>query len=261
MQDYISRYYEGYDEDGRLASKFGQVEFLTTMHYVEKYIRPGMKILEIGAGTGRYSHTLARQGYSVTAVELVQKNIDIMNSKTLPGEDITVLQGNALDLDMLEDESFDIVLLLGPMYHLYEERDQKQALGEAFRVTKKGGVLMTAYCISDLSVLEYGFVKGNIHSLIEKGLLDTETFKTYSTPAEVFQLYRRADIENLMGGFEFRRLNYVATDMMTRLIRDTVNRMDDATFALYMKYHLAVCEREDMTGATNHSLDIVKKCL
>ncbi len=73
----LTRFYSGYDEDSRLQSRHGSVEYLTTMRYVEKYLSPGMRILEIGAGTGRYSHVLARKGYRVDAVELVQHNIDL----------------------------------------------------------------------------------------------------------------------------------------------------------------------------------------
>ena len=58
---YITDFYNHYDEDARLASKHGSVEFLTTMRYIQAYIKPGSRILEIGAGTGRYSHALARQ--------------------------------------------------------------------------------------------------------------------------------------------------------------------------------------------------------
>ena len=68
---YIIDYYNNYDEDSRLSPRHGTVEFLTTMRYIEKYIKPGSRVLEIGAGTGRYSHTLARLGYTVDAVELV----------------------------------------------------------------------------------------------------------------------------------------------------------------------------------------------
>ena len=75
---YLIDFYRHYDEDGRLASRHGSVEFLTTMHYIEKYLRPGFRILEIGAGTGRYSHALARRGYEVSAVELVEHNIEVL---------------------------------------------------------------------------------------------------------------------------------------------------------------------------------------
>ena len=74
---YLIEFYNHYDEDQRLVPKHGSVEFLTTMRYIEKYICPGNRVLEIGAGTGRYSHALARQGYSVDGVELVKHNIDV----------------------------------------------------------------------------------------------------------------------------------------------------------------------------------------
>ena len=86
----LSEYYGSYDEDNRLCSRHGSVEFLTTMRYAQNYLKPGMRVLEIGAATGRYSHTLARQGYKVDAVELVQHNIDIFHANTQPGEDVRV---------------------------------------------------------------------------------------------------------------------------------------------------------------------------
>ena len=132
----LTQFYENYDEEGRLMSRHGQVEFLTTMRYIEKYLQPGMRILEIGAATGRYSHALARMGYRVDAVELVQHNIDIFNSLTQPGENVTIRQGDARELSFLGDGQYDIVLLLGPMYHLFTVEDQKRALSEALRVTK-----------------------------------------------------------------------------------------------------------------------------
>lgn len=68
----IKDYYNNYDEENRLLSRYGMVEFATTMNYIEKYLTPNAKIIEIGAGTGRYSHTLAQKGYTVDAVELVE---------------------------------------------------------------------------------------------------------------------------------------------------------------------------------------------
>ena len=88
MEPDLNQFYEDYDEDGRLLTRAGNVEFTTTMHFIGKYLRPGMRILEVGAATGRYSHTLARMGYRVDAVELVQHNIDIFREKTQPGENV-----------------------------------------------------------------------------------------------------------------------------------------------------------------------------
>ena len=63
----------------------------------------------------------------------------------------------------------------------------------------------------------------------------------------------------LMSEFNVKRLHYVATDMLTRYIADAVDAMDDSTFEEYMRYHLCICERPDMIGATNHMLDIFRK--
>jgi len=95
---YLTEYYNKGGEEGRLASRHGSVEFLTTMSYVERYMKPGARIIEVGAGTGRYSHALAKQGYSVDAVELTQSNIDVFRQNTEPNEQITITQGNALNL-------------------------------------------------------------------------------------------------------------------------------------------------------------------
>jgi len=181
-QDYLTDYYNRFDEDGRLQTRFGHVEFLTTMTYVEKYLWPGARILEIGAGTGRYSHALARMGYEVDAVELVERNVELFQQMTQPEEKITIRQGNATDLSDFASEAYDIVLLLGPMYHLFDRADQKKALSEAIRVTKRGGVIFCAYCMADPSILQHGFIKGNIHSLVEKGMLNPQSFEAFSHP-------------------------------------------------------------------------------
>lgn len=132
-------------------------------------------------------------------------------------------------------------------------------MSEAVRVTKEGGIIFTAYCISDASILCYGFMGGHLNELIDKGLLDTDTFMAFSTPAEIFQLYRKEDIDELISHFNVSRLHYVATDLATNYIRETIDAMDEETFKLYLKYHFAICERSDLVGATHHSLDIVRK--
>ena len=135
---YLIDFYNNYDEDRRLALRHGSVEFLTTMHYIEKYIKPGDRVFEAGAGTGRYSHALARQGYTVDALELVEHNIEIFRKNIQADEKITITQGNALDLSAFPDNTYNITLLLGPLYHLYSIEDKRRALREAIRVTKQG---------------------------------------------------------------------------------------------------------------------------
>lgn len=255
----LTDYYSEYDEDSRLRSQHGMVEFLTTMRYIEKYLKPGMRILEIGAGTGRYSHALAQKGYPVDAVELVQHNIDIFREKTLPGEHVTIRQGNATDLHMLETDTYDITLLLGPMYHLFTVEEQKKALAEAIRVTKKGGIVFAAYCGNDASMVQFCFRRGMLREKRYRDLVDPVTFKASSDPAELFVLYRREDIDALMTGFPVQRLHYVGTDMAANYMRTEVDAMEEDFFALYLRYHYAICERADMVGVSHHLLDIFRK--
>jgi SAM-dependent methyltransferase len=257
---YLFDYYNNYNEDGRFASRHGSVEFLTTMRYIERYLKPGCRILEIGAATGRYSHALAGKGYTVDAVELVEHNIEVFLQNTHPDEKITVIQGNAMDLSGFSDSTYDVTLLLGPLYHLYNLEDKRRAVCEAIRVTKRGGIVFAAYIISDGCILDEGFRRGNINiaAYIEKGLIDPQTFIARSEPKEIFELVRKEYIDELMSVFSTTRLHYVATDGYTQCMRETVDAMDEETFNLYLRYHFATCEREDLAGITSHALDIFK---
>ena len=255
----LTDFYTNYDEDGRLLSKHGQVEYRTTMRYIEKYLKPGMCLLEVGAATGRYSHALAQMGYRVDAVELIQHNIDLFNLNTQPGEDVTIRQGDARDMSFFEDETFDMVLVLGPMYHLFTVEDQKLALSEAIRVTKPGGTIFAAYCGNEATMVQYCFGRGMIRDPHLRSLIDPVTFKASSDPAELFELYRREDIDALMGNFNVERLHYLGTDMATNYMRSTIDEMDEELFDLYLQYHFAICERADLVGASHHILDVFRK--
>ncbi len=257
----LVNYYSNYDEDGRLEAKHGQVEFLTTMRFIDHYLFPGAQVVEIGAGTGRYSRTIADRGYQVEAVELVQSNIEIFKAALKPEQKINITQANALDLSVFADESFDITLLLGPMYHLFTHNDKQQTISEAIRVTKPGGVVFVSYCISDGSIVLSGFQRKvfDVADYIRRGKINPDTFDTLSVPEDIFELVRKEDVDRLMSGFVVERLHYVATDLFTNYMRETVDAMTDEEFAVYMRYHFAVCERADMLGVTHHSLDIFRK--
>ena len=137
-EDLVRKLYKRYAEEERLTqSKVGKVEFLTNVHYIEKYIRSGDKILDIGAGTGEYSLYFSGKGYQVSALELSEKNIEVFRRKIDPNDSIDLVQGNALDLSRYDDETFDIVLVFGPLYHLHNDEDKLKCIQEAKRVCKK----------------------------------------------------------------------------------------------------------------------------
>ena len=259
MDTELKQFYENYDEEGRLLSRAGNVEFSTTMHFIEKYLRPGMRILEVGAATGRYSHTLARMGYRVDAVELVQHNIDIFNSLTQPGEDVTVRQGDARDLSCFADDTFDLTLVLGPMYHLFEESDRRKALREAVRVTKKGGVIFAAYCMLDASILCYCFARNQLNELIREDRIDLTDFTQIRSSLDYFCLDRKESIDALREGLDVTQLHFVAADGYTNHMRDALAQMDEQTYEMFLRYHLTTCERPDMVGISHHTIDIFRK--
>ena len=258
---YLIEYYNKGGENGRLASRHGSVEFLTSMCYIEQYLKPDSRIIEIDAGTGRYSHALARKDYAVDAVELVEHNIEVFRQNTQSNENITITQGNALDLSKFSDNTYEITLLLGPMYHLFTKEDKQKAISEAIRVTKQGGMVFVAYCISDPSILVSGFKykSFNVQEFMDKGLIDPQTFAASSEPALLFEIVRKEDIDDLMSAFPVTRLHYVATDGYAFHMKEEIDLMDDTEFDLYLRYHFATCERGDMVGLTAHSLDIFRK--
>lgn len=258
---YLIDFYNHYDEDSRLGQRHGSVEFLTTMRYIRRYLRPGSRVLEIGAGTGRYSHALARQGCAVDAVELVAHNIEVFCKNTLPGEAVSIVQGNALNLSSFPDDRYDVTLLLGPLYHLYTKEDKRQALREAIRVTKPGGVIFAAYVITDGWLMDEGFHRRlfSAAEYIRDGKLGAESFAVRAQPEDLFELVRKEDVDELMSVFPTTRLHYVAADGCASLLREAIDAMDDEAFQLYLRYHFFLCERADFCGMTNHALDIFQK--
>lgn len=258
--DYLEEYYSNYNEEGRLLSNHGQVEYLTTMKYIHELLGENKekKLVEIGAGTGRYSVTLAKEGYSVDAVELTNHNLQILRSKLDGTENIRTYQENALELSQFQNESFDLTLVLGPMYHLYSEEDKIQALKEAVRITKAGGHICVAYCMNDSVLIQEAFIRGNVKELLANHMI-TADFHCISKPEDLFEMVRVEDIYRLTNNLPVEREKLIATDGATNYMREIIDGMDEETFALWMKYHLATCERMDLIGATNHSLDILKK--
>ena len=257
-QNIVTQFYNSISEEDRLQDKHGQVEFCTTMKYIHEYLKPGMRVLEIGAGTGRYSLALAGEGYEVDAVELVERNIEVFRFKMQKENQVRLIQGNAMDLSAYADETFDITLSLGPMYHLFDEKSKRKALEEAIRVTKKNGMIFIAYCMNEATMIQYCFQKETIWEDRKKGLL-SEDFHWTANENDAFALMRPDEITALTKDYPVKRIKLIATDGATRYMDDIVDNMSDELFELYYKYHLSVCERQDLIGASNHTLDILQK--
>ena len=258
MADILNDYYMKFCEDKRLTRRHGQVEYITSMKYIHEYLGEDKKakLLDVGAGTGRYSVALANECYDVTAVELVKHNLGTLKAK---GSSAKAFQGTALDLSRFPENYFDVTLIFGPMYHLFTFEDKVKALTEAKRVTKKGGTILVAYCMNEFSVITYCFRQNNIKECIEKGKLSKD-FQTLSDPEDLFSYVRIEDIEKISeeaGGL--KRIKLISADGPADYLRPELKAMDEETFKLFVEYHLATCERPELLGAAAHTLDILRK--
>lgn len=251
----LENYYGKFCEDKRLLRKHGQVEFRTSMKYIHDYLKKGDRILDIGAGTGRYSVALSNEGYEVDAIELVKYNLGMLKAKK---SNVRAYQGTALDLSRFADETFDVTLLFGPMYHLFTYEDKLKALTEAKRVTKTNGIILVAYVMNDYSVLVHGFRDGHIKEAIKSGKIDDD-FQTQTNIDDLYSYVRIDLINQLNQDSNLERIKIIAADGPADYMRPILNKMDDEEFELFMQYHLTTCERMDLIGASSHTLDILRK--
>lgn len=253
----IEKYYNKFNEHKRLLSRHGQVEFAVTMKFIKACIdnRKNLNILDIGAGTGRYSSALYEFGHNITAVELVKKNLSVLKENY---PNITAIQGNALNLKKIKDESFDITLLFGPMYHLFTTEDKLKALQEAKRVTKKGGYILVAYLMNEYAVITYAFKEGNLKKCLKENKLSAD-FKCVTSQEDLYSYIRLNDINKLNEKANLKRKKIIAVDGATDYIRPIINKMTEEEFKIYLDYQMSICEFPELIGASSHTLDILIK--
>lgn len=249
----VNRTYDVFDEAKRLSTKAGKVEFITTVRYIEKYLKPGDKILDVGAGTGAYSIYFSRNGYEISALELADANVAAFRKRIMPGDCIDLVQGNALDLSRYPDKHFDIVLVLGPLYHLERKEDKQRCIEEAKRVCKDGGKIFFAFISNDMVILtelmyNEKFFFGDTY--------DHDSFKVYDFPFVFNTLDEMREILH-RGGVKI--LDEVASDGVSELLEGHINALEEESYEQYLRYHFYTCEKPEMLGRSNHLLFVTEK--
>ena len=253
-EDNLIKYYNKFNEDKRLNTKHGQIEFKTAIHYIDKFIKKNNRILDIGAGTGKYSVYYSTKGYDVTAVELVKHNLKVIEKNN---KDIKCIHANALDLSMIKDNTYDITLLFGPMYHLISYEDKLKALNEAKRVTKKNGYIFISYCMNEYALITHGFINNNIINEIDNKRVNKD-YKITSKEDDLYSFVRLEDINKLLKDSKLKREIILSQDGCAEFIKKVINKMDDKTLDIFFDYHLKTCERPELLGSGRHILDILK---
>lgn len=271
----LEQYYNKFHEEHRLTTRHGLVEFNTTLFLIEQAVKmyktdsdgnssakdssesasAPLKIADIGAGTGRYSIELCHRGYDVTAVELVKHNLEILRSKH---ENIKTWQGDARNLSFLDDETFDITLLFGPLYHLHGDDEKLKAIKEAQRITKKGGYILIAYVMNEYSVISYCFKEHKWAEVAAKGGL-SQDFHTILTEDDLYDYVRVDDINRLNSLAGLERIKIISADGAADYMRRELNEMSEEEFKAFLDFQKAICERPELLGAGSHCVDLCRR--
>jgi ubiquinone/menaquinone biosynthesis C-methylase UbiE len=141
-EERVARYY---DEDifeaelQRLPREF-PIEMETTRRMLARWIPPGASVAEIGVGGGHYTEWLVRHGCRVHLVDISRRLLETVAAK-IPSGLLGMTRASATDLSALKSSGFDIVLLMGPLYHLLALEERRRAVAESARLLKRGGVL------------------------------------------------------------------------------------------------------------------------
>ncbi len=254
----IEKYYNKHKEDHRLTTRHGMVEFLVSMKYIHDFLpekKEGFKIADIGAGTGRYSVALANEGWDVTAVELVRHNLEILEGKHAR---VKCWPGDARDLSFLPDETFDLTIFFGPLYHLHGDEERLKAYGEVKRITKPGGLILAAYVMNDYSVITYCFREERINGLFETGHID-ESFHVQPSEEELYEYVRLEDVDRLNALAGVERVKIFSPDGPSDYMRRELNAMSQESFDRFVEYQMLNAERPELLGAGSHLVDVVRK--
>ena len=246
--------YKFFDEDSRLKSKFGTVEKLTTIREIDKVINLNTKMLDIGAGTGVYTINYADKVSEIYAFEPAENNFLKLNEnlKNYNFNNVITKQLNSLELEILPDDYFDIVLLFGPLYHLSNKEHQLKTLNDAIRVCKNGGHIFIAFINHDMVPITETYYNFNY---FEKGAYNKETQRVRNRP---FIFFTIDESKSLVEESGLKIESIIASDGFSELLSEKIEKMSYVAYENYLQWHFNHCKNKELLGATNHLLFVTK---
>ena len=146
VKETVRRFYNSNSQGEWERLERHPIEFAVTRHFLDRYVKPGDRVLDIGGGPGRYSLYLAEQGCDVTLLDLSDENVHFAEKEAdRRGLTLKAVQGDACIADQVVSGCYDHVLLMGPMYHLLEETQRSEAVAAALRLLRPDGLLFVSF--------------------------------------------------------------------------------------------------------------------
>jgi len=239
------------------------VEYAITCRYIDRYIEPNTKVLDIGGGPGRYSLYLAEKGCDVTLIDL--SDVNIAFAKERADEQHLLLNticGDACVADSLVCDQYDHILLMGPLYHLPDEADRIKAINAAINLLKKGGLLFSAFISSYAAVWDF-LVR------IPENILDPEQEKYYALMSKDLdfsgisftQSYciRPQGVNKFMEQFPLDKLHLVGCESILALRNRELLQEPPEVLQKWIDFAVELCERESLLSMSHHFLHIGRK--
>ena len=237
-------------------------EFAVTRRAMAEYLPPPpARVLDCGGGPGRYAIHLARLGYPVTLFDLSAANLDLARAKareagvTLDG----YIHGSALDLSQFADGSFDVVLLLGPLYHLVQPEERCQAVREARRVLRPGGCLLAGF-ITLFAPFRDAIAKGYLreHAGGPEGtlkLLETQVHRVAYTGDFTDAWFSHPDeVRPLMESAGLREIALLGVEGLVAGHEQHIRELDEADFEFWADLNYRFSREPSLLGAADHLL-------
>lgn len=251
--DTITAYYNASDEYHRLKKdRHSQIEYLITMKYLQEVIPESSRILDCCAGPGVYAFELAKQ-HLVVAGDLSEKHVKQMQELQKAGPQLEgIHQLDVRDMGIFEEESFDVVLCMGALYHLFSYKDRTNAMRECARICKKGGILVFAY------LNKWGnFYNGMINNLKSMDLL----FREFDSGNHEDIFYRTTadEVNKMCQALGLTCLHNIGVDHLAFLSSERIDAMSDEEYARLLDYQMNATQEANITGVSLHGLWIGRK--
>ncbi|WP_042169353.1 class I SAM-dependent methyltransferase [Paenibacillus gorillae] len=261
-------YYSIFDEWGRLDRE--PLEFIINLHYMMKYMPPAGKVLDNGAGPGKYALELAKRGHNVTLTDLTPKMVETARQKAEEFGLLPQFEGfhirNAISLEGLPDESYEASLMLGPLYHLQLEQDRVAAVKELHRVTKSGGIVFAAVqtrmrmAINSLQSprnWKPNDRMASIRQFYDNGLFDHADQGRF-TGAYYFGV---EELQPLMESQGFETIDIISSSSIGNLLNEEQKQYwaDQGEYESFIEFLISAANDPSIRGVTSHLLYIGKR--